>query len=440
MRTNSPLAFLFLLTCIVLLNQSCDETPLNEPPECVINSPAKGDTIELYSHYTIEVDAFDSDGFIESIMIYINEIGYRFTEQLPARIRLYADNPGIDSLRILAMAVDNEGLIARDTSVIHFAHGLSHQGLPIKDISGVISEDIVFSRDTVWHIVGHCLLEKGATLLIESGTLVSFAPNLAVDYDAYCINVQGRFIARGTPEQKITFKSDNLGDEYWGGIIFHPESEDWGIDSSGSIVEYCEFFNGAKSTSYGMITPITLDNSSPMIRRNSFYNSIGFDLRSRDAQSMNSKALIYDNYFTGYIRFNSDFDFIGNTLDGGMLSIKDGCSAIIERNQFKNTREMGAIRLYENSSSIKILKNSFTNNERCVELRWVTSQGVIMFNNFENSDYGIFMDETTIDISVTENYWGTDDSLKIGSIIYDFHDDYSLGKVDYSDYSMIRYQ
>lgn len=439
-----PISWIFL---IVGLSQiaffSCDLLDNNNSPVCLITSPEDGDTLEINSKFIVEVDAYDYDGSIESIMVFINETGYRFTNNFPVQIAVSHADLKTNSCRIRAIAVDDENEIGEDSAIIWFKETSPFEGLPLRDLSGILPNHKVLTNDTIWHIVGNCLIEKGSELFIEPGAIISFAPNEIHDYMGLCIDIEGTLIARGRPEERIVFRPDRLSDGSWGGLMFRGENVDWDTTNSiGSIVEFCEFYRGSDSENRnGPLGTITLEDASPLIKDNIFHNSLVHDLWIYKKWEPTTSALIYGNTFTGYIGIRNDLIFKGNTCDdNGSLDLQNSHEAHIEGNVFRNGGEYAFVKLYDDMSKVRIINNDFSNNEKCIALRWTSDQPIIRNNNFENSEYAVFLELTAIDVDASFNYWGTSDSISIGSVVHDFYDDYKLGKVNYSNFSIEKYQ
>ena len=89
-------------------------------------------------------------------------------------------------------------------------------------------------------------------------------------------------------------------------------------------------------------------------------------------------------------------------------------------------------------SNVQIINNDFQDCNICIRCYYVKNPGIIKYNNFENSKYGVYLTGTVANIDATENYWGTSDSLEIPDHIYDYYDNFDLGEVDYSNSSLVK--
>jgi parallel beta-helix repeat protein len=80
---------------------------------------------------------------------------------------------------------------------------------------------------------------------------------------------------------------------------------------------------------------------------------------------------------------------------------------------------------------ILIQQNTITKNTNGISLRG-NANPTIVNNNFEdNSNYNIHMGLNTVNIDASGNWWGTTDTFEIDEKIWDYNDDFDLGKVNY---------
>ena len=82
----------------------------------------------------------------------------------------------------------------------------------ILDVSGDVSG--VWTSDIEYHVKGNITVHRDDTLIINPGTTIKFT-------GPYFLNINGKLIARGTPDDSITFTSANTNKQKgdWGGII-----------------------------------------------------------------------------------------------------------------------------------------------------------------------------------------------------------------------------
>ena len=98
---------------------------------------------------------------------------------------------------------------------------------PENVISGMITEDVTWYSDTIYELAGKVVVDNGATLTIQPGTLVKARDGQGSLSTALIIARGGRIEAVGTAENPIVFTSiydagNNLDESdmgLWGGIV-----------------------------------------------------------------------------------------------------------------------------------------------------------------------------------------------------------------------------
>lgn len=224
----------------------------------------------------------------------------------------------------------------------------------LKDSSAVESKKIIFT-DTTWTKSGSPYILKegivvpnGVTLTIEPGVVVKFDKGLG-------INVDGTLIAKGTPNEKITFTRNSF--DNWGYVFFSDSSTDavydtYGDYTAGSILEHCivEYSGGVNVSNNGAVR---LENAHPFInyctiQNNSASGIIGWSL---------SGTLIIANT---NITNNSS-----TTGSGGGIDIySNGTTRILNNTISKNTASsggVGGINIY-NASATTATVTTISNN------------------------------------------------------------------------------
>lgn len=93
-----------------------------------------------------------------------------------------------------------------------------------QEISGTISEDITFDADILYRVVGDLVVENGATLTIEPGTVVEFESETSLQITSDAI-----LSAIGTEEDSIKFTGTQQEAGWWNGLFInsttHPDNE-----------------------------------------------------------------------------------------------------------------------------------------------------------------------------------------------------------------------
>jgi parallel beta-helix repeat protein len=312
-------------------------------------------------------------------------------------------------------------------------------------VSGIISANTTWTLTGSPYIVtGNILVENGVELTIESGVLVKFD-------DMYYLRVDGSLGAQGTPDNLITFTSNktspNRGD--WDKIYFTSTS-------TNSTMSYC-------NVEYGTCG-IECSQSSPKINNNIIQNNSYYGLRLYGSSStVNNNILQNNGNGVDLSSPASDIAIENNTIAANNyygISLGwdwDNKNIYIKNNSiFQNSR---GIHGGHWSSSVAISSNNITNNSWCgIELDWSSSVLITNNNILNNGEYGVCSDSgsgieihynnlyghTTHDvkcgrddINATYNWWGCANGTLIDQHIYDYYDDFNLGKVIYEPFLVV---
>jgi len=117
-----------------------------------------------------------------------------------------------------------------------------------------------------------------------------------------------------------------------------------------------------------------------------------------------------------------------------VFSEQKGDNCLIANNSFYENN--WAIAIGASSTGNKHLNNTFSLNS--IELLGIKeTQNVVFSNNNLLHNFGlenIIVNNTSSNLSIIDNYWGTTDTSVINSLIYDSHDDPVMGKLDYIPY------
>ena len=82
---------------------------------------------------------------------------------------------------------------------------------PENVVSGLITEDVTWYADTIYELAGKVVVEEGATLTIQPGTLIKARDGQGSLSTALIIAQGGRIEAVGTAEEPIIFTSAVIG-------------------------------------------------------------------------------------------------------------------------------------------------------------------------------------------------------------------------------------
>ncbi len=252
--------------------------------------------------------------------------------------------------------------------------------------------DTVLTEDTVWRgdvvISGVVVVKKGVTLTVMPGTSIRFAK---VDRDQNNVGdgelrVEGRIVARGTAAERIAFtsaeKSKSVRD--WSYIHLLASQEN-------NVFEYCRF-------EYGF-SGVQVHYSNVRIEDCLFSNN-------HEGLHFNTANVVAEhNTFTG---------------NGSAIRFKRLEGRVVIRNNEIYGNEVGVLfgRQQINAVDFKNLNNPI-------------DYPLFAKNSFHNNrKYNFSMGEgQSLDIKVENNWWGSDQPVKISEGIFDKGNDSELGEI-----------
>jgi hypothetical protein len=334
----------------------------------------------------------------------------------------------------------------------------SGTGQVFTEVKGIITSDTTWTKpNSPYTLGGNVLVNNGVTLTIE--------PGVTVTLNGYYIMVNGTLSARGTSADPLYIK--NLGT---GEIRFTQFSTGWSEQtSSGSIIEnaimmeipeICISGSSPKISNNNIAAIFTIDGGAPLILNNNIIKSgkaVGdmgivskFTIDGGSPIISNNNfdkipitinggsPVISNNVFTGYtsmtesgtvqlgtggIQSTGGNPYISsNTITNcsTAISVNDG---IIERNYILN-----------NTFGVKVGDGTVQNNTFVNDGIFVKGSSVpkIIYNNIQSGNaMGVTLEGTSGEVNATYNWWGTTDATEIDQKIWDYKDDYNLGKVSY---------
>ena len=287
------------------------------------------------------------------------------------------------------------------------------------DVNGIISSDTAWTKaKSPYNLTGNMIIDEGITLNIEAG--------VTVNLNGYYVRVNGTLIAKGTSTDNIVFNS--------GSIKFTQSSDSWNAQTgTGNIIEN-SIINSLLATGGGSPTiinneiteSVTIGGNSPIISKNII------DITGSDWLSSTLGVWIVEEN-SAYISDNT----ISGSFNTAAIQI-DGGSPTIERNLISNDYGYGSSQdrhqagiLISNNASPIIKQNTITKNAIGISLEGNPAPTIINNNIEENSHYNIHMGLNTVNIDASDNWWETTDTFKIDEKIWDYNDDFDLGKVNY---------
>ena len=290
--------------------------------------------------------------------------------------------------------VDNVNIIVGKT----MTENVINMAKDIKEINNIVyAADSMIDTDTMWKgnvtINGKVSVKRGITLTIEPGTVVRFNK---LDRDNNGVGdgeimVEGRIIARGTSRDRIIFTSAEK----------MPKAKNWSYilllaTGADNIFEYCEFqyaFSGLQvHYSNAKVTDCLFHKN---------YEGIRF-----------SRTNIVMQY-NGFL--NNDVGLRYTMLEG---------KVIIENNVISNNN-VGVL-----------FRRQHVNSVDFDETPKVAEQPLFRSNNiYGNREYNLKVgDGQSMDIDVTNNWWGEKQKERIEEFIFDKKKDSSLGRAVYFPY------
>jgi hypothetical protein len=365
-------------------------------------------------------------------------------------------------------------------STLHF--GIVHAST---NVSGIITSDTTWMPSgSPYVLTGNTLVYDGVTLTIQAG--------VTVNLDSYYIMVNGTLQAIGNSSNPITFNGGQITftqysaswDEQTGsGCLIENAILTSTVLSSNNAVKINRNtigigFTVASSTiisnntikgnvNGGIVSDntITGDVNSPTILNNTITGNVG------------SASVASNNMIKGGITAMGNCTISNNTILDGLTSSGDavyvpsfffqaGGYPIIENNLITNSTVgidvsvyvrmwvgtnipliqnnliskndigirfgMGYQDSYGNLPPTIIQNNTMTQNDIGIQLIGSAEEYEIINNNIQdNINYSLYLQGTTNNVNATYNWWGTTDTQAINQTIYDFKNDFTLGKVDF---------
>ncbi len=277
-------------------------------------------------------------------------------------------------------------------------------------VSGVISTDTTWTKTgSPYELTGNVLVDSDATLTIDS--------DVTVHTRTYYIMVRGLLTAT-----IVTLESDSFVDA---AILFQDGSG--GTISYSSITGRISIEDASPSISRCNITTVDVSGGSPIISNNIFKGRSWSDQFDRGHQTAN--GIYLDEAFNSPINATITDNTFSNFAGAGILMY--GGSPVIQRNLFLNLPTgIYAVTAYKNDYPT-ISNNSFSYCKDAINGRGSLT---IFYNNFENSSrYNVFYNGED-NLNSAYNWWGTANPQAINKTIYDFKDDFNLGRVEFTPF------
>jgi len=258
-------------------------------------------------------------------------------------------------------------------------------------VGGIIWSNTTWTLENSPYIVTeNILVDVEATLTIEPGVTVKFDGK-------YYLLVKGTLSAIGTADNYITFTSNKpvqtSGD--WGLIDFYYAND-------ASILRYCiiEYAGGA---------------------------SVGADMTRAGIEVRHSSPTIVNNV----IRKNGVHGIA--LIDNGSPNISHNLIILTDALGYHPETQGAGAAIYAsgNNPTPIIMYNTLTLNNYGIFLFLHPYPTISKNNIYGNYIYDIKLYNDVPNVDASNNWWGTTNITLIDEHIYDFYDDFTLGKVNY---------
>jgi len=330
-------------------------------------------------------------------------------------------------------------------------------------VGGYISEDTTWTLDgSPYIVVEDVIVEPNVYLTIEPGVLVKFraGTNLIVD---------GYLIAKGNSTHIIEFTSDSAT----------PSPGNWGATRFRGVGQLLDWVS-IKFASDG----ISIEDGEIIITNSLIVqNNIGVSIRGGSSITIQNSSISYnvgnglyvEDWLPTTVMLNLERVNIAHNGGSG-VSMAMRCIAQIRRSAIIKNHGMGILSYSGSFEHCYILDSTIAENSRHGlfqdEWSWTTWHifGSVIANNSgagiyrEADGYPIYVENSTIkgnknsgimghiggyiyysniyanapydirnmeanDVDAINNWWGTTDETLIREHIYDYYDDYNLGRV-----------
>ena len=270
-------------------------------------------------------------------------------------------------------------------------------------------------------LTGNVQVPTGGILIIQAGVVVDLRDKF--------IQVDGTLQVIGIAGQPVTMSAFGTTDNNNSGIIFTANSTGWDeVLQTGSIIQNAIIQDNI----------IRINGGAPKITSNTF-------VATGSALTDNGDALVGIAIWS-----EGRATIIGNSFKlrmGNGIALWGLGTVKIEHNSFEGRivnagnqtgRETIAINLYSQLQTGAIFSNTIFNNNTGLRIALNNAQpfqinitGNAIYNNSLNARV---VGSGTGDINMPNNWWGTADAAAIAAKIYDYNQDFRLGKIIYTPF------
>jgi parallel beta-helix repeat protein len=284
------------------------------------------------------------------------------------------------------------------------------------DFSGIITTDTTWTKaNSPYTLTGPTAVNIETTLTIE--------PGVTVNLNGYYIRVNGTFTAIGANTDNIHLKAglDGYIEFTSSSTEWNPQTGDGCIIENAIVEAEMRNQNSCFFVSNNTITKGMIAGGRSVVSK----NIIAVDGSEAYAISVSGVAQVVDNTISG------DFEQATIYIAGG--------SPTIQRNKISNTYGYSGDPGYEQSgitisedASPTIKQNTITQCANGIRIGGSPTP-IIANNNIERiTNFNLYMGSRTVNIGVANNWWDSTNITLIDQKIYDYNDDFNLGKVNYT--------
>jgi parallel beta-helix repeat protein len=352
------------------------------------------------------------------------------------------------------------------------------------DVTGIINSDTTWTKaNSPCTLTGNVLVNNGVTLTIQ--------PDVIVNLGSYYILINGTLVAKGTVNNPIHFNGGSItftgfssgwNEQTISGCIVEnaifsstsvsssssvkisKSSLDVGISGEGSTIISENVIEGKVSGGLVSGNTITGEVSGVTVSNNIITGAVSDSVVSKNTITggvvARGNCIISSNTITRGIEGTGNGILVASeyVVSGGYPTIEDNLIAntdvginigVLIRDWFSaNIPQIQRNLIIKNSVGIKftivtqnpygdrepttIQDNTISQNAIGIKIEGLFEQCTIKNNNIQdNSDYNLYLEDTPNNVDATYNWWGTTNEQSISQSIYDFKNDFNLGKVDF---------
>lgn len=325
---------------------------------------------------------------------------------------------------------------------------------PCDTIGGIIDQSRVLISGCIYHVLSNTLVAEGAILTIPQETTLRFG------YNTY-MQVDGALLIEGTNANPVLFTT--YDGSYWRGLRVSAKS-----GSSSSLKHLIlEYAVGRQDDQFWALH---IEGAQPAMENITLrYNSFPLYLSAGAGKSVKLKnSVIHDNNNYSFLIYGTNI--IENTTitdnGGPRMLIACGGSQILNNKIIDNTAIGVSIGSCGWGEPIIVQGNTIQNNYGGIAAdtgpKWsasvisndISDNGPVIggglgfpyaaitigcgidmtSNNIVGNDTDVavrIITKADCDVNGTDNWWGTDQIASVTALVYDYYDDFQLGKLLY---------